>query len=320
MLRRVLFFSLGLALFCFAGNASAAFYDVSVRAEDVTFIPQDLLVGVGMKIYATISNNGERDVEGTVRFYDGDALIGAKLFSVRAGARPEDTWVSWMPQVYGEHTLRIVVDNDGAFTDAVPVNNAIALPIFIDRDTDRDGVPDRSDDDRDNDLVLNSDEARQGTDAMNADTDGDGVNDRLDLFPLDPLRTKAPVQANAPLKPVTTPKPVVKTVPPSAVPTRPASIVVQQSPVVNRQSVQEIITPVQEQPADLVPEATTTVSLPVNSPSSTTDVPRLESETVHAASTDRAVKNTSSGSLMLGAAAALSAATAGFFIWLGRRV
>ena len=320
MLRRVFFFSLGLALFGLVGSASAVFYDVSVSANDVSFAPQDLIVGMGTKIYATVSNNGERDVEGTVRFYDGDALIGAKLFSVRAGTRPEDAWVNWTPQVYGDHTLRVVVDNDGAFMDAVPANNAVALPIFVDRDTDKDGVPDRSDDDRDNDLVLNVDEARLGTDPLKADTDGDGVNDRLDVFPLDPLRSKAPTPVAAPLKIVTPPVAAAKGATPS-VPARRSPVVAQLPPAAPPSPAQEVVPVTQEQLVDLAPEAvqTTQATSSLIAPSSTGEVPILEVIPAPVTSTSHSPEAPGSSNWILAAAAAISAATAGFFIWLGRR-
>jgi len=44
----------------------------------------------------------------------------------------------------------------------------------------------------DDDGVLNGAERAQGTDPFNADTDGDGVNDGADDFPLDPTRDTAP--------------------------------------------------------------------------------------------------------------------------------
>ncbi|UJF18531.1 hypothetical protein L0B53_16145 [Vibrio sp. SS-MA-C1-2] len=52
-------------------------------------------------------------------------------------------------------------------------------------DTDKDGVADVIDTDDDNDGVSDIDEQKNGTNSLNADTDGDGVNDNEDAFPLD---------------------------------------------------------------------------------------------------------------------------------------
>jgi hypothetical protein len=210
LIRRAILVS-GLSLLLAGGLArsvAAALYDVSVRAVDVSFSPPELILGTPTRIYATLTNEGERDVEGTVRFYDNDILIGSKPFSVRANLRPEDAWVRWTPQGYGAHSIRIQVENDDAFLDAVPGNNRVTVEAFIDRDTDGDGVPDQNDDDRDSDGVLNADEVTKGTDPLRRDTDGDGVDDPRDLFPLDPRRSALPPPTSTSTRrttPVTTP-------------------------------------------------------------------------------------------------------------------
>jgi hypothetical protein len=44
----------------------------------------------------------------------------------------------------------------------------------------------------DGDGALNKSELTNGTDPFRADTDGDGVNDGADCFPLDPTRSTCP--------------------------------------------------------------------------------------------------------------------------------
>ncbi|MEM8524531.1 MAG: hypothetical protein AAGG68_07795 [Bacteroidota bacterium] len=56
-------------------------------------------------------------------------------------------------------------------------------------DTDNDGTPDNIDTDDDNDGFTDTEEAARGTNPLKADSDGDGVNDRRDDFPLDPNRS-----------------------------------------------------------------------------------------------------------------------------------
>ncbi len=170
----------------------AAFYDVSISSDDVSFSPAELILGTPTKIYATILNQGERDVEGEVRFYDNGDLIGTKPFSLRANVRPEDTWVRWMPSIYGAHTIRIEAINDSNFPDADVSNNVVATTIFVDHDTDGDGVPDRIDQDQDNDGLTNDQEGTRGTNPLKRDTDGDGVDDARDVFPLDASRSVLP--------------------------------------------------------------------------------------------------------------------------------
>jgi hypothetical protein len=46
-----------------------------------------------------------------------------------------------------------------------------------------------ADDGSDGDGLLNTEELALGTDALRADSDGDGVSDGQDCYPLDPSRT-----------------------------------------------------------------------------------------------------------------------------------
>jgi hypothetical protein len=72
------------------------------------------------------------------------------------------------------------VDDD---TIIDPLDNCPAVANTNQLDTDGDGQGDECDGDKDNDGLANDDETT--TDPLLADTDGDGVNDRFDVFPLD---------------------------------------------------------------------------------------------------------------------------------------
>ncbi len=291
---------------------SAALYDASISSGDISFSPEELILGDATRIYATISNAGDRDVEGTVRFYDNDTLIGAKPFSIRANLRPEDAWVRWSPQVYGSHTIRVVVDNDPAFTDGTPGNNTVTVTAFVDRDTDRDGVPDQQDEDRDNDTILNRDEVTRGTDPFNRDTDGDGVDDAKDVFPLDSRRSVTP-----PPVPTSTARVV------APVPTRPRVVVAPPPAVAQAPTARNV-----------VPAPTSVATLATSSPlileptstgvlaevTSTPELPLIEPVAPLAvSSTPTSSAPSNPWNAILAAAAVLSAGAAGMFVWLGRR-
>ncbi|TKB43679.1 hypothetical protein E8M12_14505, partial [Thalassotalea mangrovi] len=87
----------------------------------------------------------------------------------------------------GTDPLNPDTDGDGSNDDidAFPLNPA------EDTDTDLDGIGNNADSDDDNDNVSDSDEVAQGTDPLNPDSDGDGVNDGEDVYPLDPERNIA---------------------------------------------------------------------------------------------------------------------------------
>lgn len=86
----------------------------------------------------------------------------------------------------GTNSKKSDSDNDGASDgkDAFPLDPSEQL------DSDGDGIGDNADIDDDNDGLPDLAEAKIGTDPLNPDTDGDGVelcNDLLDKFPLQPL-------------------------------------------------------------------------------------------------------------------------------------
>lgn len=77
-------------------------------------------------------------------------------------------------------------DTDKDNTDPAPLNPKV----FSVPDSDGDKIPDILDSDWDNDGLYNNEETVLGTNPHKYDTDGDGVGDKQDAFPLDPSRWK----------------------------------------------------------------------------------------------------------------------------------
>ncbi|OGY41132.1 MAG: hypothetical protein A2Y67_00835 [Candidatus Buchananbacteria bacterium RBG_13_39_9] len=80
-------------------------------------------------------------------------------------------------------------DDDGCLDNAddFPLDPKLCI------DSDNDGIDDKIDTDDDNDGLSDSKEEQLGTNPKNPDTDGDGVIDGQDVYPLDPNRSKKAV-------------------------------------------------------------------------------------------------------------------------------
>ncbi len=203
-------------------DAHAADCILSIRSQDISIVPAKPFLNQSARVYATVHPECGRDAEGNVLFYANDALIGNKPISYKSAGHAEEVWVNWRPSEYGETTIRIDTKGEGG-----EVGDTASVTLFIDRDTDGDGIGDREDPDDDNDGVPDGqdshptdptrsrdtdgdgiddstdsdddndglydfEEENIGTNPKKYDTDGDGVGDKQDAYPLDPKRSELP--------------------------------------------------------------------------------------------------------------------------------
>ena len=238
------FVLLALLLACFVQPVHAADVDLSISAGDITFSKSPLVAGDKVRMYAEIKNVGEEDVSGYVSFFQGSTPIGdSQVISVRAHGTPEEVYVDFtVPS--GPFNMRAEIRGTDP-VDAQPSNNVaitkLYTPIMDDdrdgvanesdncpasknanqADADKDGQGDTCDADDDNDGLSDDVEKEIGTDRTKKDTDGDGVNDPDDAYPLDSTKTKEAPPAPV-VVPKPTPTPAPKPTPTPAVSSKPA--------------------------------------------------------------------------------------------------
>jgi hypothetical protein len=144
----------------------------------------DLIANEPTRIYVALRNNTDSDLTGTVRFTDNGTRIGIAYVSALPG-RIVEAWVDWTPR-YGEHTVTASLSDVRAHTvgespEIAEVENTIAEDtIFVDYDTDNDGVPNEKDTDDDNDAVSDVDENTRGTNPFKADPKNDETEKETD--------------------------------------------------------------------------------------------------------------------------------------------
>ncbi len=184
-------FILTLALLSVAGFVFAK-TDISLSQTDITFSQDNIIEGNSVKIYARVYNLGDTDVLGQVVFIDnGKELPSPQPVSLKPGTY-DDVFINWKPFA-GTYNIEAKITGISPADEELS-NNSVKKQVFIDLDTDKDGIGDKKDPDIDGDELLNDKEIAIGTNPTKPDTDGDKVNDNKDAFPLD--KTKSVSEAN----------------------------------------------------------------------------------------------------------------------------
>jgi hypothetical protein len=152
--------------------------DMSITSNDIYYSDQYFFEGRTYKVYATATSNSDSDLLGVVRFYDNGGQIGSdQVISIVAG-KTDTVFIDWVPN-FGSHNIDIKlfpwepeIDNPG--------NNVISSSVYVEQDTDYDGIPNRTDLDDDGDGINDLEDAFPLDKNEQRDTDGDGIGDNGD--------------------------------------------------------------------------------------------------------------------------------------------
>lgn len=180
MLKKLLFIS---AFLFWPGTALAA-PDLSIGPADISFSYPKPLANQDFRIYATVRNSGQQDARAMVRFFIDNNQIGSDQPLTVAVGKPTTVFVDWQASE-GYYRLAAEIINIDPPDGDTGNNRAEIKDFLINKDTDGDGKPDTEDLDDDNDGITDGVETINGSDPLRPDTDGDGVNDKDDAFPLD---------------------------------------------------------------------------------------------------------------------------------------
>ncbi len=181
MMRQIRLLTILLALF-WAVPVIAQSYTGDLSLEEGSVRTESyVIVGKTVRVYATVKNNSDQDLFGTVKFYDENRskFIGEdQPVSVIVGGT-DDVFIDWNASSIGDYPISVRVipwEEDGDNPD----NNKITTSIYVDLDSDADGIPNRQDPDDDNDGVPDADDAFPRNPAESQDTDGDGIGNNAD--------------------------------------------------------------------------------------------------------------------------------------------
>ena len=205
---RTILICLLINIFCFLNvfhvNAQDDSSDLGIRQEDIRFSKEknNMIVGEKIRVYASVYNNSDNDASGYLSFYENNEnnLLGSVEVSVIAGGYYDEVYTDF---IVPSENFRILVKLLSTVPADTNSSNDFILTdkIIAQGDNDGDGLGDNIDPDDDNDTLTDENEASIGTNKDNQDTDGDGVIDPEDEFPLDPNKSKAEVQKVEPVIP-----------------------------------------------------------------------------------------------------------------------
>lgn len=164
--------------FCFAKT------DISILETDITFSKTDLLDGDSVRIYGRVFNVGDTDVSGYVVFLKNNLeMANPQPISLKPNTY-DDVFIDWQAKS-GTYNIEVKIVGANPADENSENNATIKKDVFIDLDTDKDGIGDSKDIDTDDDGLTNEEEKNIGTDPFKNDTDEDGVSDKVDAFPFD---------------------------------------------------------------------------------------------------------------------------------------
>lgn len=175
--------------------------DISMTTGTVRFSDNYLLEGKTVRIYATATNSGTKDLLGTVKFINentGEQISSDQPISLFSG-KTDDVFVDWTPKNYGTYEIAVkAVPWNSEIDD--PSNNEVKITAIVLKDTDKDGLADQDDPDDDNDSSPDKTDKFPLDKSEWEDTDGDGIGnnadedddndgvlDKEDAFPNNPL-------------------------------------------------------------------------------------------------------------------------------------
>lgn len=134
---------------------------------------ENFFAGEPLRVYVAIRNNTGSDLSGTVEFFVNNKKIERSNIDALDG-RIIESWADWTP-TYGTSTItatlsRTEISSTASGTRAVEATSALAEDIiFVDYDTDQDGIGNLEDKDDDGDGKTDLEEKAAGTDPLRYD-------------------------------------------------------------------------------------------------------------------------------------------------------
>lgn len=167
------FFGIGILFFFFSIHTAVAQSNNAGFVEGLWYSHTPFFKGEEVRVYVALRNNTGSDLIGTVVFTADGASIGEKDIEVLDG-RLIETFIDWIPE-RGTQDVRAsltntVLDTPGSDPEPVTFDTLLVSDtVFVDSDTDGDGIGNEEDTDDDGDGFSDEEEIANGTDPLTPD-------------------------------------------------------------------------------------------------------------------------------------------------------
>ena len=159
------------------GSNVTGSYTVSTGASQV-------MLTAALSWNVDVADGGGNSFPGVATLYDMDLRLydetaGGHVLVVESAGTIDNTENIWIQLDAGKDYLLEVAPKAGQASFEWDYSLAWQITVFV--DTDNDGIPNIVDTDDDNDGLLDTDEATYGTNPLVNDTDGDGLDDAIEV-------------------------------------------------------------------------------------------------------------------------------------------
>ncbi|HEY4521883.1 MAG TPA: hypothetical protein VJH05_01950 [Candidatus Paceibacterota bacterium] len=154
--------------------------------DNIWYSKDPFFEGDKIRIYTTVFNGSQYDFKGILEFWAGGKSIGKSNFSLISGAF-QVLWADWVAEggnkkIYASIT-EAKISLPGGAEEAIILENTKTgeIETFVDLDTDKDGIGNKTDTDDDNDKVSDVIEQKQGTDPLAKNAISNTVSVKTDM-------------------------------------------------------------------------------------------------------------------------------------------
>lgn len=121
---------------------SATNVNLVIRSQDVYISPNEIIAGQPIKLYAMVSAEGNKDLNGEIKFFLGNVQIGeTQPISIPSGGYEEEVFVKWVApsRPFNFRVTAYSADETKGFAND---NEALSAMIYPLADQDQDTIPD----------------------------------------------------------------------------------------------------------------------------------------------------------------------------------